>query len=52
MTAVLAILGIAVFALPTAILDAGLVEEFAQRHNTSETCRIVEELSPPRGSQR
>ena len=38
MAAVLAILGIAVFALPTAILGAGFVEEFAQHNNLRRTC--------------
>jgi voltage-gated potassium channel len=38
MAAVLAILGIAVFALPTAILGAGFVEEFAQSNRLSQTC--------------
>jgi voltage-gated potassium channel len=38
MATVLAILGIAVFALPTAILGAGFVEEFERRHETNERC--------------
>jgi voltage-gated potassium channel len=38
MAAVLAVLGIAVFALPTAILGAGFIEEFQQRHRRHQNC--------------
>src|SRR5260370_41818761 len=47
MASAVAILGIAVFALPTAILGSGFFEEFEQRRRGRDTCpHCGKEISP------